>query len=138
MPYTYNIYAHPTKGSIAVRLGFAWPAIFLGCFWMFSNVLWRRGLIWLTAYTILWGLALILLNNAQGWLQTMGFIKLGLAFLTLWLLPAFFGHLWCELHLHTQGFERRSIEYANCAQHAVRKAKQKYSSGSTHQLRFAS
>lgn len=123
--HTYNTYYHPQKGQVAVRLGFAWPAVYLGCIWMFSNVLWRRGLVWLMAYAILWGLALSVVPATGGTLQTLVVCSLALMLSTLWLLPAFFGHLWCELALARAGYERCTIEYAHCARVAATLAAEK-------------
>lgn len=117
--HTYNTYLHPTTGTHqVVRLGFAWPALYWGCFWMLSNMLWRRGLLCLSAYASLWCLGLLYIPQVQGGWQTILCLGISLGFLLLWLLPAFFGHLWCELHLNERGYIRHSIVYAPCAKGA--------------------
>lgn len=50
---TFRVYAHPTRGSEAVKVGFSWPAFWFGGFWMLAKKLWGYAIAWFSLWFVL-------------------------------------------------------------------------------------
>lgn len=73
---TFQVYKHPTLGAQAVKVGFCWPAIFFGLFWMMASRLWSWVGLWMVFYTV----AVIILMAASATTNESLQIIAGLAF----------------------------------------------------------
>src|SRR5262249_55792724 len=50
---TFNVSRHPTLGFEAVKVGFSWPALFIGPLWMLVKKLWGLATGWIAMYLAL-------------------------------------------------------------------------------------
>lgn len=104
----FNVYKHPVNGYEAVKVGFSWPALIFGVFWLITKKMWIRAAIWFTAYSFLF---LILSENQaydeekkDAWRGLIFFV----GFIVLWFAPAFRGNMWREKNLTSRGYENIS------------------------------
>lgn len=101
---SFNAYCHPTRGFEAVKVGFSWPALFFGFFWMLVKKLWKFAGLWLVAYAACSLLGGVAKNLLQGASQAIAYLLVAAAFLALWLIPPFKGNKWRDEDLARHGY----------------------------------
>lgn len=94
-----------------MRIGFSWPAFFLGLFglsilWLALKRLWRYVGIWLGAY-VAWSAIYLWtrLVSAEPGVRIGVYAFFIAANICLWLLPAFRGYAWRLARLKEHGYE---------------------------------
>jgi hypothetical protein len=98
---TFNIFNHPTKGYIAVKVGFSFPAMFFHFMWMLT-----KGLILLAIFYLIVGTSVTayLDNNFQTGDDAIVSIAI-IIYLILWFYPGFKGNEWLVKKYMNQGCE---------------------------------
>ena len=98
---TFNIFNHPTKGYIAVKVGFSFPAMFFHFMWMLT-----KGLILLAIFYLIVGTSVTayLDNNFQTGDDAIVSIAI-IAYLILWFYPGFKGNQWLVKKYNNQGYK---------------------------------
>jgi hypothetical protein len=104
----YAVYVHPTLGTMAVKRGFSWPALFGNIAWMWSKGLYPRAVAWAGSYLILF----IVVGAIWPWLL------LG-SLLAFWLVPGFRGNTWRQHELDRRGYRLSRTVAAPTAEAAV-------------------
>ncbi len=106
---TFKVFRHSVNGFEAVKVGFSWPALFLGVIWMIIKKLYGLAGLWFTIIVIL---ALVdsaisdfVKNTTQRTLAILIVVVDRLLWLMIWLLPAFMGNKWREANLKKRGYE---------------------------------
>jgi hypothetical protein len=112
----FNVYKHPDKGIEVVKVGFSWPTLFFGVFWMLFKRLWGISAIWLVAYLV----CAFIDKSAEQSVRDIqqSFVKLMLiaAYLYLWLAPPFMVNSLREQKIKKHGFELQgSVSAKNSA-----------------------
>jgi len=102
---SFNAYCHPMRGFEAVKVGFSWPALFFGFFWMLVKRLWKFAGLWLVAYAACSLLGGVAKNLLQGAAQTTANLLVVAAYLALWLVPPFKGNKWLDEDLAGRGYQ---------------------------------
>jgi len=106
---TYKVYKHPINGYEAVKVGFSWPAFFLGppplfLLWMLSKKLWGKTGTWFLVLIVLQiGIASQLLLSETYLLMLI--VLCNCDYFALWLVQAFKGNSWRTTNLEKRGFE---------------------------------
>ena len=103
---TFNVYKHPTKDTLAVKVGFSWPALFFGWIWMLVKKLWGLAGGWFSAYIILSLIQKGIDLSDGGTVQLAIQMVFAAAYFTLWLVPGFKGNKWVEDNLTERGYEK--------------------------------
>lgn len=119
---TFNVYKHPTLGVEAVKIGFSWPALFFGFFWMLYKKLWGLAGIWFVAYFVFSIIEAVIDQSGDGGAQAVIYLILSAAYLSLSLLPAFKGNKWREENLLKRGYGQLTTEQAETPDAAVGQA----------------
>jgi hypothetical protein len=112
----FKVYKHPDKGIEVVKVGFSWPTLFFGVFWMLFKRLWGISAIWLVAYLV----CAFIDKSAEQSVRDIqqSFVKLMLiaAYLYLWLAPPFMVNSLREQKIKKHGFELQgSVSAKNSA-----------------------
>jgi serine/threonine protein kinase len=113
----YSVYEHPTRGHLAVKQGFSWPASFGSIFWMFSKGLYVQATKWAAAYVAAF-FVLTLAGDSDNWLTSLAWAALP----ALWVAPGFRGNVWREHDLRRRGFELKGAFPGETADAAVARA----------------
>ena len=106
----FNVYKHPTLGSEAVKVGFAWPALFFGLIWLIVKQIWVPVGIWIggyVAYTVVQQFIYKSFRADQdvvGGFQAIVYLAFVAAAIVLWLIAAFKGNKWREGKLSKRGY----------------------------------
>lgn len=116
---TYNIFKHPMRGFEAVKAGFSWPAFFFGFFWMFVKKLWGWAGLWIGAYIICSLIDTVVADSRDSGASVLMYLILFVAYIALWLVPAFKGNKWREENLAKRGYELLSSVQAEMPDAAV-------------------
>lgn len=102
---TFQIYKHPTLGSEAVKVGFAWPAFFFGTIWMLICKLWGKAGLWFVLNLSVLIVEKLTDTATDSGLQAMGsFVEIA-GYFTIWLVPGFQGNAWRAANLTRRGYE---------------------------------
>ena len=104
---TFQVYSHPTwRRFEAVKLGFSWPALFFGIFWMLVKELFSYAGIWFVLYLLLVLMEAVMdeARSAPG-LQAIMYLILVVGYFALWLVPGFKGNAWRSQNLKKQGYD---------------------------------
>ncbi len=111
---TYNVYKHPTRGLVAVKVGFSWPALFFPFLWMAVKKLRWQAVAWFVAYRMMLFL-LASIEEETDLSKKHGVVLIFLAGLfVLRLVPAFKGNSWREKNLSKRGYEKlTSVQATN-------------------------
>lgn len=115
----YNVYSHPTEGFAAVKIGFSWPALFFGFFWMLLKRMWGLAGIWFLLYLGLFFFDKVTMEMSQNEVPAAVYLILSLGYFALWLIPAFKGNEWRENNLAKKGYDRLSSVEAATPEAAV-------------------
>lgn len=96
----YNIYQHPEKGPVVVRVGYCWPGFWLSIFWLIHRRLWREA-----SLIVLAGLALSLVGHFLfGEDNLRNSIYYASWIFSLSLLIGLRGNAWIEKKLLAEGY----------------------------------
>lgn len=87
---TYNIYKHPLFGMEAVKIGFSWPGLLFGIFWMLAKKLWVLAGLWFIVNTIL------IASESE----------MAIGILIIPIIVGFWGNKWREFNLSQRGYEQ--------------------------------
>lgn len=99
----FNVYKHPTLGMEVVKVGFSWPAFFLGVLWLLAKELWGVAGTWFAVYVALSFIEKAT-DQSQGGAQSLVHIFFVVGYFSLWLVPGFKGNKWREENLLKQGY----------------------------------
>lgn len=119
---TFEIYKHPTLGFQAVKIGFSWPAFFFGIFWMLFSKLWGKVGLWFVIYIIAGFIEATADSSTDEGYQAIMYLLLFIAYVALWLIPAFKGNKWRTSNLTSRGFELITTVEAETKDAAIAKA----------------
>jgi FtsH-binding integral membrane protein len=131
--HKFLVFDHVSRGRVAVKAGFSWPALILGVLfssmgcivWLFFNRLWRFGVLWCAILVIF-----IFLDNAvrtsiqDPALQTTLQIVLFVSFFLSSIVPAFKGNAWKAERFSALGYAQVCTVYASSSHNALAKAEQ--------------
>ena len=101
----FRVYKHPTQGLVAVKVGFSWPAIFFGFFWMLVKRLWGIVALWFLGYLAMVFLEAMQKASGDGVFALVMALVVFAGYLGLWLVPGFKGNAWRETNLAKRGYE---------------------------------
>lgn len=99
---TFNVYHHEVNGYEAIKVGFAWPALFLGALWMLVFSLWWQAAAWIFALVMISKLQTSLGNASH---QAVIAILLFVFWLFIVVYPASVGNKWREQNLKRRGYD---------------------------------
>lgn len=102
---TFNVYKHPTEGFEAVKIGFSWPALIFGVFWMLVSSLWLFAALWFVMLISLRVIEEVLFRQEPSLPQILFLLVTIVVSLILWLVPAFKGNGWRDAKLTKQGYK---------------------------------
>lgn len=107
--YTYRIYTHPTQATEAVKIGWAWPGLFLSLAWVLFQRLW-----WVLGYLCMALFGVILVHVfIQGTISEDKLDMLaGWTLLIFSVLIAERGNAWRQDWLIAQGYTDHGLETA--------------------------
>ncbi|HEY3196588.1 MAG TPA: DUF2628 domain-containing protein [Nitrospirales bacterium] len=117
---TFQIYHHPTLGDEAIKVGFSWPAFFLGPVWMLRKRLWGLAVLWFLIYVILSVIeasTVAVSNRTEGIMFSVMMVGL---YTALWLVPGIKGNAWRATNLTRRGYRISNEVQANTAEDALR------------------
>jgi hypothetical protein len=115
----FNVYKHPDKGIEVVKVGFSWPTLFFGVFWMLFKRLWGISAIWLVAYLVCGFIDKSAEQSARDIQQSFVKLMLIAAYLYLWLAPPFMVNSLREQKIKKHGFELQGLVSAKNSTDAV-------------------
>jgi hypothetical protein len=119
---SFRVYRHLTQGYEAVKLGFSWPAFFLGVIWMLVKRLWGVAGLWFLAYVGLFLLEAVTdAASSEPGAQALGYLMLVAGYFALWFVPAFKGNSWRVANLAKRGYELVGEVVAETPEAAVAK-----------------
>lgn len=99
-----NFYKNSSGNLETVKIGFSWPAFFFGVLWMLSKRLWQWAGLWFSAYVFVAFAESVAKESDSDALPILVQFSLFLAYLVLWLVPAFRGNRWAEERLQRSGY----------------------------------
>jgi hypothetical protein len=117
---TYKVYQHPTLGYEAVKVGFSWPALFLGLIWMSAKRLWGLAALWFLMYIALVIIEASTYDISNQTAQTILLLALVGAYVGLSLLPGIKGNAWHATSLARRGYQMINEVQANTQEEALR------------------
>jgi Protein of unknown function (DUF2628) len=99
-------YIHPQRGIVRVKVGFSWPAFWLGTFWAAAKRMWYPVFLLLVPVDLLvWFVS----GYAQGQ-KSPGLALAAPALLLLYMLVrGHFGNRWVTSHLVRNGYSLREL-----------------------------
>jgi hypothetical protein len=115
----FNVYKHPDKGIEVVKVGFSWPTLFFGVFWMLFKRLWGISAIWLVAYLVCGFIDKSAEQSVRDIQQSFVKLMLIAAYLYLWLAPPFMVNSLREQKIKKHGFELQGSVSAKNSTDAV-------------------
>jgi hypothetical protein len=116
---TFNVYRHPLQGLEAVKVGFSWPAVSAGLFWMLVKQLWGMSALWIALYISLSLVETDIDKFDPGGTQALAYLHLVVGYLALTLIPGFKGNEWREKNLVRRGFEMLRTVQAETPEAAI-------------------
>ena len=109
----YNVFEHPTRGHLAVKRGFSWPASLGSIFWMFGKGLYLQAAAW--AASFLAAFFVLAVVAGDNWLTRLAWAVLPV----LWVAPGFRGNAWRENDLQRRGFQLKGTYAGDTADAAA-------------------
>jgi hypothetical protein len=97
----FNIYENPQKTTVAVKVGWSWPAFLFGVLWAFVKKLWIIG-FGVTGIFFLFGIAEALTGGDV--LRILSLLQTVLGF-AVTLAFGIYGNRWREANLCSRGYE---------------------------------
>jgi hypothetical protein len=112
----FNVYKHPDKGIEVIKVGFSWPTLFFGVFWMLFKRLWGISAIWLVVYLVCGFIDKSAEQSVRDIQQSFVKLMLIAVYLYLWLAPPFMVNSLREQKIKKHGFELQgSVSAKNSA-----------------------
>ncbi|MGJ7506607.1 protein kinase domain-containing protein [Variovorax sp. GT1P44] len=100
----YSVYRHAAREDEAVKIGFSWPALCLGFFWMFAKRLSGYALAWLGCLVVLGAMFAVVTQMPRDVLTDALYFMLALIVAIVLLVPALKGNSWRESDLLRRGY----------------------------------
>ena len=97
---TFKVYQHPVTGYEAVKVGFSWPAFFVGFIWMLVKKLWGIAGLWFVFYIVLSIIETVTDEaGSEPGLPAIVYLILVGGYFAVWLIPGFKGNEWRRSNL---------------------------------------
>ena len=117
---TFRVYHHPILGYEVVKVGFSWPALFLGLIWMSAKGLWGLAGLWLLSYIALAIIEASTYDVSNHSAQAILSLTLVGLYLVLSLVPGIKGNAWHATNLTRRGYRMINEVQANTPEDALR------------------
>ncbi len=110
----FKIFEHPTKGLDAVKIGFSWPAFFLGIIWLIFKGMWKYAGIFFVIYLIMSFIqSSISSSNIEPVLVSTYTLMIRITHLLILTTLGFKGNFWRESSLREKGYAFMTTVYAD-------------------------
>ena len=118
----FNIFEHPSKGLDAVKVGFSWPAFFLGIIWLVFKGMWKYAGIFFVIYLIMTFIQnSISSSDLEPGLEATYVLMVRITHLFILIILGFKGNFWRESTLREKGYIFITTVHADSPARALEK-----------------
>lgn len=115
----FKVFTHPQAASAAVKIGFSWPGLFFGVFWLLWHRMWGRAALWVAVYVASATLEHQGSAMAAGGVQVLLLVMAIAGYAALAMVPGLHANRWREARLQAQAYVLSGVVSAANAKAAI-------------------